>query len=198
MQSRSVSDQNESEKGTMTLLCGYIAPFMETMWEFSIFAGQLPRGLWKQFRREIKGLQNRFQAWMIKWTFCKTDFTELITTGWLRLSHINKLKSSKTKKKAQNSARMYEYKEKPVTLKESQRTSLCVLRPSRSNPEAWGSLQPCAVQVWAPYASVWHAASAPWRGLGSSIMGLVRNSYTQNWSACSLFSFCLFLMLPFH
>lgn len=83
----------------MTLLCGYIAPFMETMWDFSIFAGQLPRGLWKQFRREIKGLQNRFQAWMIKWTFCKTDFTELITTGWLRLSHINKLKSRKIKRK---------------------------------------------------------------------------------------------------
>ena len=70
----SQGNQNEREKGTIILLCGYISPFMETMWEFSIFAGQLPRGLWKQFRREIKGLQNRFQAWMIKWTFCKTDF----------------------------------------------------------------------------------------------------------------------------
>lgn len=101
----SQGDQNEREKRTIILLCGYIAPFMETMWEFSIFAGQLPRGLWKQFRREIKGLQNRFQAWMIKWTFCKTDFTELIT-GWLRLSHINKLKRSKIKKKAENFERI--------------------------------------------------------------------------------------------
>lgn len=101
----SQGDQNEREKGTILLLCGYIAPFKETMWEFSIFAGQLPRGLWKQFRREIKGLQNRFQAWMIKWTFCKTDFTELIT-GWLRLSHINKLKRSKIQKKAENFERI--------------------------------------------------------------------------------------------
>lgn len=137
----SQGDQNEREKGTMTLLCAYIAPFMETMWDFSIFAGQLPRGLWKQFRREIKGLQNRFQAWMIKWTFCKTDFTELITTGWLRLSHINKLKSSKIKKKAENSVGIYEDIEKPMTLKESQGTSLGVQGPSRrSNSEAWGSL----------------------------------------------------------
>lgn len=96
----SQGDQNERENGTIILLCGYIAPFMETMWEFSIFAGQLPGGLWKQFRREIKGLQNRFQAWMIKWTFCKIDFTELIN-GWLRLSHINKLRR-KIREKAEN------------------------------------------------------------------------------------------------
>lgn len=128
----------------MILLCGYIAPFMETMWEFSIFAGQLPRGLWKQFRREIKGLQNRFQAWMIKWTFCKTDFTELIT-GWLRLSHINKLKRSKIKKKAENFEKIYEYKENLMTLKESQRTSLCIQRQSRGfKPRS----MMCCWQVW--------------------------------------------------
>lgn len=112
----SQSGQNEREKGTMVLLCGYIAPFIETMWEFSIFAGQLPRGLWKQFRREIKGFQNRFQAWMIKWTFCKTDFTELIN-GWLRLSHINKLRRSKIRERAENFWKDIKVQRKPNDLK---------------------------------------------------------------------------------
>lgn len=162
----------------MTLLCAYIAPFMETMWEFSIFAGQLPRGLWKQFRREIKGLQNRFQAWMIKWTFCKTDFTELITTGWLRLSHINKLKSSKIKKKAENSVGMYEDTEKLMTLKESQRTSLCIQGQSwRCDPEACSLVRSESLTSFCQIACLCTKKGVRVKHLW--VMELVSSSYTE-------------------
>lgn len=105
MQSRSSGRPKWKRKGNNNPAVWLYSTFQGNNVRISIFAGQLPRGLWKQFRREIKRIAEQISGLNDKMDIPKTDFTELIT-GWLRLSHINKLKRSKNPKESRKFERI--------------------------------------------------------------------------------------------